>query len=432
MTEDLMSDNNFQFPIYNSALSGIGRDLMDNDNQANNAAEGEESFADMFEKSFKKPTRLEPGQMVEAQIVKISGEWIFLDLGGKGEGYLDRKEMTDETGTLLVKEGDTVRAYFSGAENNEMHFTAKIGTGPGKKDQLEDAYRNGIPVDGTVVKEMKGGFEIRIAGTVRAFCPFSQMGLRRGEPQTEYLGRSLPFKIIEYTEGGRNIVVSRKPLLEKERQDKMALLQVTLKEGMKVKGIVTSLQNFGAFVDIGGIEGLLPISEIAWTRTDKVSDLLSVGQAVEVIIKKLDWEQRRFSFSLKDTLPDPWEQVADAFPIGSYHTGTVSRLAPFGAFVTLKEGVDGLIHISKLGAGKRIIHPREVVKEGQVVEVKVEAVEAGQRKLSLSLAEISRAEEEAATDLKNYQQQSSGAPQNMGTLGELLKGSIERKEETQG
>ena len=400
---------------------------MDTDNQSANETGGEESFADMFEKSFKKQARLEPGQMVEAQIVKISAEWIFLDLGGKGEGYLDKKELRDEAGNLTVKEGDIVRAYFMRSENNEMHFTAKIGTGPGKQSQLEDAWKSEIPVDGTVVKEMKGGFEIRIAGSVRAFCPFSQMGLRRGEPSAEYIGRSLPFKIIEYGESGRNIVVSRRPILEKERREKVAALKATLQEGTKVNGTVTSLQNFGAFVDIGGIEGLLPISEIAWTRTEKVSDLLSVGQTVEVIIKKLDWEQNRFSFSLKDAMPDPWERVEDAFQIGSYHSGTVSRLAPFGAFVTLKEGVDGLIHISKLGAGKRINHPREVVKEGQAVEVKVEAVDAGQRRLSLSLAEISRAEEEAAVDLKNYQQTSS-APQNMGTLGEILKGRTESQE----
>src|SRR5512143_567265 len=395
---------------------------MDTDDKAANTEDGEESFAALFEKSFKKQVRLTPGQTVEAQIVKISGEWIFLDLGGKGEGYLDRKEMTDEAGNLTVKEGDTVRAYFVASENNEMHFTAKIGSGPGKQNQLEDAWRNGIPVDGTVAKATKGEFEIRIAG-----CPFSQMGLRRGEPQAEYVGRSLPFKIIEYGEAGRNIVVSRKSIVEQERRDKVAALKATLKEGMKLNGTVTSIQNFGAFVDIGGVEGLLPVSEIAWTRTNKVSDILSVGQTVEVIIKKLDWEQNRFSFSLKDALPDPWERVADAFPVGSYHSGMVSRLAPFGAFVTLKEGVDGLIHISKLGAGKRISHPREVVKEGQAVEVKVEAVDPAQRKLSLSLAEISRAEEEAAADMKQYQQ-STSTPQNLGTFGELLKGRTGTKE----
>jgi small subunit ribosomal protein S1 len=393
----------------------------------NKPTDNEENFAELFEKSFKKQGRLEPGQMVEAMIVKVSGDWIFLDLGGKGEGYLDKKEMIDESGNLTVKEGDRVRAYFLSSENNEMHFTTKIGSGPGKQTQIEDAWRNNIPVEGTVAKEVKGGFEVKIGGSVRAFCPFSQMGIRRGEPQADSIGKVLSFKIAEYGEDGRNIVLSRRAILDEERRNRKQALQSTLKEGMKVKGKVTSIQNFGAFVDIGGMEGLLPVSEIAWSRTERVGDVLSPGQEVEVIIKKLDWENERFSFSLKDALPDPWDRIADTCPVGSYHTGTVARLAAFGAFVTLKEGVDGLIHISKLGAGKRINHPKEVLKEGQAVEVKIEAVDQKQRKLSLSLAEVSREEEEAAATLKNYQQQAAAAPQNLGTLGELLKAKMEQK-----
>jgi small subunit ribosomal protein S1 len=400
---------------------------MDANNQPVNAGNGEENFAEMFEKSFKQQGRLEPGQMVEAMIVKITAEWIFLDLGGKGEGYLDRKELADEAGNLTVKEGDMVRAYFQSSANNEMHFTTKIGSGPGKKAQLEDAWNNRISVEGTVAKEMKGGFEIKIGGTVRAFCPFSQMGLRREEQQADYIGRSLTFNIIEYGEDGRNIVLSRKAILEDERQTKMSALKETLKEGMKITGTVTSIQKFGAFVDIGGLEGLLPVSEIAWSRTEKVSDVLSAGQAVEVIIKKLDWEQNRFSFSLKDALPDPWDTAVDDYPVGSYHTGTVSRLAQFGAFVTLKQGLDGLIHISKLGAGRRLSHPREVLKEGQSVEVQIESVDRSQRKISLALAEIRRAEEEEAATLKEYKQQATAAPQNLGSFGELLKAKMEQK-----
>jgi small subunit ribosomal protein S1 len=401
---------------------------MDTDNQPTDAANEEESFADMFEKSFKKQEHLSPGQMVEAAIVKISHDWIFLDLGGKGEGYLDRKELLDASGNLSVKEGDTVRAYFASMENNELYFTTKVGAGPGKLTQLEDAWRNQAPVEGTLVREMKGGFEVRIAGTVRAFCPFSQSGFRRDENQAAYIGKSLQFKIIEYAEKGRNIVLSRRAVLDEERRNRKTELKETLKEGMKVRGKVTSLQKFGAFVDIGGLEGLLPISEIAWTRIEKVGDVLSVGQDVEVIIKKLDWEADRFSFSLKDALPDPWEHAAEAFVVGSYHTGTVSRLAPFGAFVALKEGIDGLIHISKLGGGKRINHPREVVKEGQTIEVRVEAVDPAQRKLSLAPAEISRAEAEEAATLRDYKQQAADAPQNMGTLGDAMKTKMEPDE----
>ena len=391
------------------------------------SAGSEENFAEMFEKSFKKQGRLEPGQMVEARIVKITGEWIFLDLGGKGEGYLDRKELTDEAGNLAVREGDMVRAYFQSSANSEMHFTTKIGSGPGKQTQLEDAWRNGIPVEGTVAKEVKGGFEIKVGGTVRAFCPFSQMGLRRDEPQSDIIGRSLSFNIAEFGENGRNIVLSRRAILEGERQDKKRALQASLQEGMKVRGKVTSIQKFGAFVDIGGVEGLLPVSEIAWSRTEKVGDVLSVGQEVEVILKKLDWDQERFSFSLKDALPDPWDQAVDNYLVGSYHSGTVSRLAPFGAFVTLAQGVDGLIHISKLGGGRRLSHPREVLKEGQAVEVQIEAVDREKRKISLALAEVRRAEEEEAATIKEYKQQSVAAPQNLGSFGELLKAKMEQK-----
>jgi small subunit ribosomal protein S1 len=400
---------------------------MDANKQSSDAPRNEENFADLFEKSFKKQERLEPGQMVETVIVKISGDWIFLDLGGKGEGYLDKKEMIDEAGNLLVKEGDTIRAYFVSSESNEMHFTTKIGSGPGKQSQIEDAWRNGIPVEGTIAKEVKGGFEVKIGGSVRAFCPFSQTGIRREEKQADYIGRSLTFKIAEYGEEGRNIVLSRRAILDEERQNKKLVLKSSLQEGMKVKGKVTSIQSFGAFVDIGGVEGLLPVSEIAWSRTEKVSDILSLGQEVEVIIKKLDWDQDRISFSLKDTLPDPWDHVGDRFPVGSFHTGMVSRLAPFGALVTLEDGVDGLIHISKLGAGRRINHPREVLKEGQSVEVTIEVFDRENKKLSLSLAAISREEEEAAATLKTYQQQSETGSQTMGTLGDLLKAKMEQK-----
>jgi small subunit ribosomal protein S1 len=400
---------------------------MDNDNQAATAGNGEENFAEMFEKSYKKHGKLEPGQMVEAVVVKITAEWIFLDLGGKGEGYLDRKELTDQSGKISVKEGDTVRAYFVSSENNEMHFTTKIGSGPGKQSQIEDAWRNHIPVEGTVAKEIKGGFEVKIGGSVRAFCPFSQMGIRRDEQQAACIGKSLTFLIAEYGEDGRNIVLSRKPILEEEKRNKREALKATLSEGMKIRGKVTSLLNFGAFVDIGGVEGLLPVSEISYSRTEKVSDILSAGQDVEVIIKKLDWENNKFSFSLKDTLPDPWDNVADAYPLGSYHPGKISRLAPFGAFVTLKEGVDGLIHISKLGDGRRINHPREVVKEGETVEVKIEAVDQATRKISLSLAAVSRAAEEEAETIKEYKEQEKSGPQSMGSLGELLKAKMEQK-----
>ncbi|MCX5795207.1 MAG: 30S ribosomal protein S1 [Elusimicrobia bacterium] len=398
-----------------------------NENQPTGAPEDQEDFETLLEQSVQDSGRLEPGQMVQAAIVKIASDWIFIDVGRKGEGYLDRKEMLDEAGNLTVKEGDKVRAYYLPSPSHEMHFTTKIGSGPGAQAQLEDAWKSGIPVQGTVAKEVKGGFEVRIGGGARAFCPFSQMGLRRDENQAECIGKSFTFKITECA--ARNVVLSRKAILDVERQGKAQSLRDSLKEGMRVKGTVTSIQKFGAFLDVGGVDGLIPVSEIAWGRTEKVGDALSVGQTVEVVIKKLDWENNKLSFSLKDTLPDPWHSAAQTWPVGTYQNGTVTRLAPFGAFVALGGGVEGLIHISKLGGGRRINHPREVLKEGQEIEVRVEAVDPENRKLSLSLASLSRAEEEEAADLKAYLDKSSdAAAKSLGTtLGDLLKAKLEKR-----
>jgi small subunit ribosomal protein S1 len=292
---------------------------------------------------------------------------------------------------------------------------------------LEEAWRSGVPVEGVVEKEIKGGFEIKLGGTVRAFCPFSQIALRRVENPESLIGTRLVFRITDYAENGRNIVVSRRALLEEEQQRLREEAQAGITEGMTVTGTVISLQDFGAFVDIGGLEGLIPISEIGWTRVNDVRDVLSVGQQVQVVIKTIDREKDRISLSLKDTLSDPWDQVLDRYPEGSFHTGKVSRLAPFGAFVTLSDGVDGLIHISKLGAGKRINNPREVLKEGEDVEVRIEGVNRAERRISLALAGFARAAEEEEATLADFRRQSSEAPKGMGTLGDLLQAKIKNK-----
>ncbi|MBI4679463.1 MAG: 30S ribosomal protein S1 [Elusimicrobia bacterium] len=391
-----------------------------NENKPDEMPEDGEDFAQLFERSYQEPARLQAGQMVEAVVVKIAAGWVFLDVGRKGEGYLDRKELVDAGGNLTVKEGDKVRAYFLPSKGHEMHFTTRIGTGPVGLSQLAQAHRSGVPVEGTVAKEVKGGFEVMISGSVRAFCPFSQTGLRREDDRAAFIGKSFTFKITECRD--RNVVLSRKAILEAERHEKARALKESLREGMRVKGTVTSIRNFGAFLDLGGLEGLVPVSELAWSRVEKVEDKLSVGQEVEVVVKRLDWENDRVSLSLRDALPDPWEGAPRRWPVGSYHFGKVSRLAPFGAFVTLGEGVDGLIHVSKIVAGRRISHPREVLKEGQTVEVRVEAVDPAAKKLSLSLASLSRAAEEEAAALKTYQEQASASGEGLGTLGEIMEG----------
>ena len=399
---------------------------MDNETEIPTETAEEESFAELFEQSYRDKGRIEPGEKITAQVLKISGDWIFLNTGRKGEGILDRKELLDAEGNLTVKEGDIISAWFISSSNNEMRFTTKLG-GAAAQSGLEDAWRTGIPVEGHVEKEVKGGFEVKVAGNARAFCPYSQIGLRRSNNPEAYVGRHMPFRVIEYGEKGRNIILSHRAILEEEQRQQREELRETLREGMTVKGTVTSIREFGAFVSIGSVEGLLPVSEIAWGRVDDISEVLTVGQELDVLVKQIDWEKGKFSFSIRETQADPWETVINHFPEGSFHKGKVARLTAFGAFVTLTPGVDGLIHISRMGGGKRISNPREVLKEGDMVEIKVESVDREKRRLSLALAGAARAAEEEEEELATFRSQATAAAdQSMGSLGDLLKKKQEK------
>jgi small subunit ribosomal protein S1 len=387
------------------------------------------NFADLFEQSGEQGRSwLEPGQKLTGKVLKIGTEWIFMDTGQKGEGVIERKEFLDLDGTVTVKEGDSITAYFLSSSQGEMRFTTRIGGGAsgGGSIQLEQAWQARVPVEGVVEKEIKGGYEIKLGGTTRAFCPYSQIALRRVENPEALIGTRLTFQISEYAENGRNIVVSRRALLEEEQQRLKEEAQAGIVEGMTVTGTVISLQDYGAFVDIGGLEGLLPVSEIGWSRVKDVRDVLSVGQQLKVVVKSIDREKERISLSIKDTLADPWEQVLDRFPEGSFHSGTVARLDTFGAFVTLSDGVDGLLHISKLGAGKRINHPREVVKEGEQIEIRIESIDRGNRRISLALAGPARAAAEEEATMTEFRRQADDAPKGMGTLGDMLRSKTQK------
>ena len=386
----------------------------------------EENFAELLEGSLAKPVQFNAGQKVEARIVKISAEWIFLDLGGKSEGYLDRKELMDHEGNLSVKEGDMIQAYFLSAGANELRFTTRITGGEAGRYHLEEAWRNGIPVEGLVEKEIKGGFEVRIAGGLRGFCPHSQMGLQHSGNPHDLIGQHLAFRITQYAEKGRNIILSNRSVLEEELQRRREEQKGSLTEGMKVMATIASIHNFGAFVKIGSLEGLIPISEISWDRVEEITELMEVGQEVEAVVLKLDREKDRISFSLKRALPDPWDNIEKDFPQGSSHSGTVVRLTNFGAFVSLRAGVDGLIHISKLGAGKRIKHPHEVVAKGQTVEVRIESIDSDNKRISLSLAGSEESEDHKGSE-DDYSRYLEGKPDSMGTLADLLKAKLAEK-----
>jgi small subunit ribosomal protein S1 len=384
--------------------------------------EDEGSFAELFEASIPDVGQpLERGKKIEATILQIGAEWSFLDVGQKGEGVLASAELLNAEGELQYAVGDKIGAYFLSRDGGELRFTTKVGGSGSGTEQLEQAYQSGIPVDGRIEKEIKGGFEVKLSGNVRAFCPYSQTGLRQAEP-ADLIGESLSFRITQFSERGRNIVVSHRVILDEQREQQRASLRETLKEGMVVKGTVTNIRDFGAFVDIGGIEGLLPISEISYGRVEDVNDLLSTGQELEIAIKKIDWENNKFSFSLRDTLADPWSKVGTIYKAGGKHRGKVSRLAQFGAFVTLEDGIDGLIHISKL-SDQRIRHPQDVVKVGQQLEVTIEKVEPDERRISLAL--VGQQEEAGET---SYSDTPTSSSSGFGSLGDLFKASQEKQQ----
>ncbi len=393
---------------------------MSDDYQNDDMHEDEEDFAAMFEASLSGVgQQLEPGQKIEATLLQLGKDWSFLDVGQKGEGVLATAELLNADGEPQYAVGDRIAVFFLSRSGGELRFTTKVGGSGSGTEQLEDAFQGGIPVEGKIEKEIKGGFEVKLAGNIRAFCPFSQSGMRKGEP-ADLIGETLSFKITQFSERGRNIVVSHRVLQEEERQQQRASLRETLKEGMVVRGEVTNILAFGAFVDIGGIEGLLPISEISYGRVEDVNEILHIGQELEVAVKKIDWDKNKFSFSLRDTQADPWNKVGSLYRVGGQYPGKVSRLAQFGAFVTLEDGIDGLLHISKLGEGQRIRHPQDVLKVGQALTVTVEKIDQEERRISLAMGGKQDEVEETS-----YQDQPASS--GMGTFADLLNASQQKK-----
>ena len=382
----------------------------------------DESFADLFQaKTVSRPT-MKPGDRIEATVVGISGENIFLDVGAKSEGVLAAAELRNEAGELTVGIGDRVRVYLLPRRGGEMACTTRLGGGQTTPREIEEAFEAGIPVEGKVTAEVKGGFSVTVAGH-RCFCPYSQMDIRRVEQADSYLDKTLAFKIMEFGSQGRNIILSARALQEEQRAREREQLKEQLREGVQVSGTVTSVRDFGAFVDIGGVDGLIPISELAWGQTDRVEDVLSLGQQVQVVVKRLDWDRDRISLSLRETTENPWDKAAERYPAGSVHQGRVSRLAAFGAFVTLEAGVDGLLHISRLGAGRRIHHPREVVEVGQELTVKIESVDTAQQRIALVPEDYAPREKTEDTPVPPAPRE----PVSMGTLGDLLKQQLGKK-----
>jgi small subunit ribosomal protein S1 len=277
-----------------------------------------------------------------------------------------------------------------------------------------------------VEKEIKGGFSIKISASANAFCPYSQMDTKKIDNVADYLGKKFDFIVVEYAENGRNIVLSRRPLLQKIEQEKITELKGTLQKGMTVSGTVTSVRDFGAFVDIGGVQALLPVSEMAWGRVEDTKALYTPGDSIEAKIINLDWENDRITLSFKDTLPDPWNEVVAKYLEGSIHSGKVSRLTDFGAFITLEAGVDGLLHISKLSRGKKIKHASDVLAADSQLEVQIEKIDRENKRISLNIPGNNQdvSSDGGGEDFRSYV---PDAPKTMGTFGDLMSKSKKKK-----
>ena len=305
-----------------------------------------EDFAALFEASIK-ARRFKEGQTIEGTIVAIGPEVAFVDVGGKGEAQIEIEELKDADGDIEVNVGDRIQAVVVSVAGG-LQLSRKLARGAASVRQLEDAYRAGLPVEGKVESEVKGGYEVRIARQ-RAFCPFSQIDIFRSEPAT-HIGKVYAFRITEFKEGGKNLIVSRRALLEDEQKARAAEVRQSIVEGAVLKGRVASLREFGAFVDLGGgVQGLLHISEMGWSRVSDPSEILKVGEEVTVKVLRVDaaaGEKQKISLGLKQLSDDPWSRVQETYAVGQVHAGRVTRIADFGAFVELEPGVEALAHMS--------------------------------------------------------------------------------------
>lgn len=370
------------------------------------------------------------GERVRGRIVSIGSELAFIDLGVKAEAVIDIAELTDAEGAM-PQVGDSIESVV--LSRDDLTGTLTLGGGHGRAVHdaagLEQAFSNGIPVEGTVSAVTKGGLEVQVAG-VRGFCPASQVDNRFVDDLEGFIGQKLSFRITKF-EGGRrpNLVLSRRALLDEEARRQAEELRTRLEVGLVLKGKVTSVKDYGAFVDLGGLEGMVHVSELAYGRGTRPQDVLSPGQDVEVAVLRIEKSDNpakgeRIALSIRALTADPWQDAEQRFPVGTAIKGTVTRLQPFGAFVEVEPGLEALVPVSELGTGRRVSHPKEVLNPGDAIEATVIAVDAARRRLTLSLDAAAHTE---AADIEAWRSKPKPkAQESVGSFGELLRESMNK------
>ena len=344
-----------------------------------------ESFAELFEQSLS-GTTMRAGAIVLGTVVEITSDDVIVNAGLKSEGRIPRNQFLDMSGELEVSVGDQVEVSLDAVEDG--WGTTRLSREKAKRhqawQQLETAFEKADTVSGMINGKVKGGFTVEL-GNIRAFLPGSLVDVRPVRDTTYLEGKELEFKVIKLDRRRNNVVVSRRAVVEQEYSEEREKLLETLQEGQEVKGVVKNLTDYGAFVDLGGIDGLLHITDMAWRRVKHPSEVVEIGQEVQVKVLKFDRERQRVSLGLKQMGDDPWVNISRRYPEGARVWGRVTNIADYGCFVEIEEGVEGLVHVSEMDWTNKNIHPTKVVQMGDEVEVMVLDIDEDRRRISLGM-----------------------------------------------
>ena len=349
-----------------------------------------EEFEALLQESFEVDTP-EEGTVVKGKVIAIEAGQAIIDVGYKMEGRVDIKEFADPGEAPVISVGDTVEVFLRAAENakGEAVISREMARREEAWDRLEKAYADEERVDDAIFGRVKGGFTVDLGGAV-AFLPGSQVDVRPVRDAGPLMGLKQPFQILKMDRRRGNIVVSRRAILEESRAEQRAEVIGKLAEGDSVDGVVKNITEYGAFVDLGGVDGLLHVTDMAWRRVNHPSEILTIGETVKVQVVKINKETHRISLGMKQLMDDPWDIVSVKYPLESQHKGRVTNITDYGAFVELEAGVEGLVHVSEMSWTKKNVHPGKIVSTSQEVDVMVLEIDGVKRRVSLGLKQTQR------------------------------------------
>ncbi len=343
---------------------------------------GDNEFESLMEQSLRAPRQ---GDVLTGRVLLISRDSVIVDINYKCEGQVPLAEFLDPNGNVAVNEGDEVDVYFEGTETESG--TVMLSRAKAEKfkiwRELERAFQHETPVEGVILGKVKGGLKVDIG--VPAFLPGSHVDIRPARNLDRYIGQRGRFQLLKFNRARGNVVVSRRSVLERERASLKEQTLKVLEEGVILEGTVKNITDYGAFIDLGGIDGLLHITDMSWGRLQHPSEAVKVGDRVKVVVLKYDPSRERVSLGMKQIMPDPWTRAAESYPPGTRVQGKVVSVTDYGAFVELEKGIEGLVHVSEMSWSKRAVHPSKVVSAGDTVEVQVLGVDEANRRISLGL-----------------------------------------------